>query len=392
VLLGAWGIYVAFGMLITLNGALVPLIRDDLDLSRSEMGVILGAWQFVYIATAIPSGRFVDRIGVRRALVVSAIIMLGSALLRTTATGFWSLLIPVALFGIGAPIISVGAPTVAASLFVGSDRRRAVGVYGTAPAIGGVLALTLSTNVIGPLVDDSWRSITLVITALAAVALVAWVFASRGLDSVIQPGGGPPLGEYWSIARRPVVAFVLVLAVLVFFAAHGIGQWMVAMLNEAGWSTEAAALWAAGGTIVGLAATFVIPRFATTERRRSIMIAVLLIGALGTASLLTTSPIVLALAVGASTIPRVVLIPILIMIWMDHPDVGPAHIAAATGLFFSLSQIGGVAGPAFTGAVADATGDFQTSLFLQCGVMAAIALALAFGYNRAVGDPTAQAS
>ena len=386
--MGAWGVYVAFGMLITLNGALVPLVREDLDLSRSEMGLILGAWQLVYIVTAIPSGRFIDWIGARRALMISAVIMLGSALLRTTASGFWSLLIPVGLFGLGAPIISVGAPKVAASLFEGRDRRRAVGIYGTAPAIGGVLALSLSTNVVGPLVNDNWRTITLIMTGLAALALVAWVVVSRDLDGLIEPGGGPPITEYLTIARRPVVTFVLGLAVLMFFATHGISTWLVAMLTEAGWTTQAAGLWAAGGTVVGLGATFLIPRFATLERRRPLMIAMLLVGAVGTTSLLTTNPIVLALAVGASTIPRVAITPILIMTWMDHADVGPGHIAAATGLFFSLSQIGGVTGPAVTGALADATGDFQVPLFLQSGVMLTIALALALGYSKAVALKT----
>ncbi len=391
-MLGAWGVYVAFGMLITLNGALVPLVREDLGLSRSQMGLILGAWQFVYILTAIPSGRFIDWIGVRRALMVSAVIMLGSAVLRTTATGFWSLLIPVGLFGVGAPIISIGAPKVAASLFEGSDRRRAVGIYGTAPAIGGVLALSLSTNLIGPLVDDNWRTITLIMTGLAGLGLIVWVVVSRGLDAVIEPGGGPLIGEYLGLAKMPVVSFILGLAVLNFFTAHGISQWLVAMLTETGWSAEASALWAAAGTVVGLAATFLIPRFATVERRRSLMIAILLLGSVGVVSLLTTNPLVLALAVGASAIPRVAIMPILVMVMMDHRDVGPGHIAAATGLFFSLSQIGGVAGPAITGAMADATGDFQAPLFMQAGVMLTIALALALGFNKAVGEPDSGAA
>jgi CP family cyanate transporter-like MFS transporter len=386
-LLGAWGVYVAFGMLITLNGALVPLVREDLDLSRSQMGLILGAWQFVYILTAIPSGRFIDWIGVRRALMVSAVIMLGSAVLRTTATGFWSLLIPVGLFGVGAPIISIGAPKVAASLFEGSDRRRAVGIYGTAPAIGGVLALSLSTNLIGPLVDDNWRTITLIMTGIAGFGLIVWIVVSRGLDAVIEPGGGPLIGEYLGLAKTPVVTFILGLAVLNFFAAHGISQWLVAMLTETGWSAEASALWAAAGTVVGLAATFLIPRFATVARRRSLMIVILLLGSVGVVSLLTTNPLVLALAVGASAIPRVAIMPILVMVMMDHRDVGPGHIAAASGLFFSLSQIGGVAGPAITGAMADATGDFQAPLFMQAGVMVTIALVLALGFNKAVGEP-----
>ncbi len=381
-LLGAWGVYIAFGALIALNGALVPLIRADLGLSLSQMGVILGAWQFVYIATAIPSGRFIDWIGVRLAITISAIIMLSSAALRATATGFWSLLVPVAAFGLGAPIISVGAPKVAASLFEGSDRRKAVALYGTAPGVGGVLALVTSTNVIGPFVDDSWKAITLIITAVASVALVVWLVVSKDLDGLIAPGGGPNFADYFALARRPVVSFVLTMAILGFFTGHGIGQWLVAILSESGWSNDEATIWAAGGTFVGLVAAFTVPRFADARRRQPLLMGVLLIGALGAVMLLATNTVVLAFAIGAAAIPRVVVMPLLVMMLMDHKDVGPANIAAATGLFFSLSQIGGVTGPAVTGALADSTGSFQTPLFVHGAVLLAMAAGLAFGYNR----------
>ena len=384
ILLGAWGVYATFGMLITLNGALVPLIREDLSLSRAQMGLILGAWQFVYIATAIPAGRLIDWLGVRRAITLSLVVMLSSALLRTAATGFWSLLIPVALFGVGAPIISIGAPTIAASLFEDADRRRAVGLYGTAPGIGGFLALTLSTNVIGPLVNNRWQSITIVMIGIGLVSFVTWLLVSKGLDDEIAPGGGPNLNEYLAIAKKPVVTFVLVLAVLNFFAAHAIGQWLVGLLNDAGWSTKDASLWAAGATLVGLVATFVVPRFANAERRKYLLIAVFVVGAAGSVLLMSKNVAVLGVALGASSIPRSVVMPILVMIMMDHRDVGPTKIAAASGLFFSISQIGGVAGPATIGAIADASGGFQLSLFLVAGVMLATAGLLMMRYDRAV--------
>ncbi len=375
VLAATWGVYAAFGLLIGLNGALVPQVRADLELTNTEMGIVLGAWQFVYILTAIPAGRITDALGARRAITISAVIMLGTALARTTATGFWSLLLPVALFGIGAPIISIGAPKVTASLFDGADRRKAVGLYGTAPAIGGVCALVLGPSVVGPLVDDDWRSITIALTALASVSLVTWLVASRGLDEVIAPGIGPRLGDYAALARRPIVAFVLVLAAVNFFATHGIGQWLVAMLTDVGWTNREAALWAAFGTFVGLVGTFTIPRFATVSRRPRILAAVLACGCLGLANLLTTAPVVLGLAIAASAIPRSTVMPMLSMILMDHDDVGPERIGAASGLFFSIAQIGGVLGPATTGAASEATGGFGLPIGIHIGVMVTMALA-----------------
>jgi len=382
VLVGVWAVYTTFGLLITLNGTLVPQIREDLGLSRAEMGVVLGGWQFVYILTAIPAGRVVDKLGTRVAVTGSALVMLGTAALRTTATGFWSLLIPVAAFGIGAPIISVAAPKVAASLFEGAARRRAVGVYGTAPAIGGVIAFTFGGSVVAPLVDDDWRAVTLIMTAAASSSLLVWWFVSRGLDDLMAPDSGPALRDYARLARRPIVAFVLLLSALNFFAAHGIGQWLVAMLDDVGWSTSAASLWAAAGTTIGLIAALVVPRFATPDRRARVLAVVLGSGVVGAALLLTTSSAQLAFAIGLTALPRVVIMPILSMILMDHDDVGPTHIAAASGLFFSIAQIGGVAGPAMTGAVSDRTGGFGAPLTVHSGVWILMAVLLLVGLRR----------
>ncbi|MEM7323105.1 MAG: MFS transporter [Actinomycetota bacterium] len=383
VLAGAWAVYAAFGLLVSSTGALVPQIRDDLNLSDSVMGLVLGAWQLIYIGTAIPAGRVLDRFGIRRALLASMVIMLASGFGRAIAWDGWSLFASVALLGLGAPIISVGAPKVAASLFEGADRRLAVGIYSTAPVIGGALGLVLPANVVGPLVDDDWRLIIAVLTGFAAVALVIWVLVSGGLDGLLAPGAGPSLSEYRSIAALPVVRFVLFLSVLNFYFVHGVGQWVVAILDSAGWSPREAGLWAAFGTLGSLIASYVIPRMATSDRRPALMVGVMVAGAGSLFFLLSTQVLLLAPSLLVATIARSALVPLLIMVMMDHPDVGPERIAAATGLFFALAQIGGVTGPTLTGVLADASDGFRLPLLVHSGVALSIAFFIIVGYRRA---------
>lgn len=384
VLGGAWGAYVAFGLLVASTGALVPDIKADLGLSDAEMGLVLGAWQLVFVGSSIPAGRILDRFGVRRALMASMVIMLVSGLGRAFSGGFFSLFLAVAVFGAGAPITSVGSPKLAAALFEGRDRQTAVAIYSTAPGIGGVLGLVLPANVIGPLVGDDWRAVMLVLTGIAGVALVYWALVSRGLDDLIIPGVGPDLKQYRSIARLPVVRFVLVLAIVSFVFVHGIGQWVVAILNDAGWSTKEAGLWAAVGTGGGLVASYALPRIATPGRRPYLMVGSLVIGAGALNFLQSTSVGILLPAVLITMTARTALMPLLIMTLMDHRDVGPERIAAATGLFFTTAQIGGVAGPAITGLLADLSGGFDLPLAMHSLTMLAVAAAIALGYRRVV--------
>ncbi len=57
-LLGVWLLYLSFGLNIAALAPLVPVIESDLGMSHSAMGRVLGAWQFVFILSAIPCGIF----------------------------------------------------------------------------------------------------------------------------------------------------------------------------------------------------------------------------------------------------------------------------------------------------------------------------------------------
>jgi hypothetical protein len=51
-----WLLYFSFGMVVSSLVPIVTLLRRDLGLSYTEMGIVLGAWQLVYIGAAAPAG------------------------------------------------------------------------------------------------------------------------------------------------------------------------------------------------------------------------------------------------------------------------------------------------------------------------------------------------
>jgi len=89
---------------------LVTPISKDLEISNSTMGLILGAWPLTYIVAALPAGILLDRFGARSMLFLAAFIIAMSALARSLATTPEQMLLAVAMFGFGGPLISVGAP------------------------------------------------------------------------------------------------------------------------------------------------------------------------------------------------------------------------------------------------------------------------------------------
>ena len=82
-----WMVYACFGIT---GGSLPPLVgavTSDLVLSSTQMGLVLGAWQLIYIGTASPLGAVVDRFGVRRSMAVGLAVVWISLLLRAAAVG-----------------------------------------------------------------------------------------------------------------------------------------------------------------------------------------------------------------------------------------------------------------------------------------------------------------
>ena len=52
------------------------------------------------------------------------------------------------------------------------------------------------------------------------------------------------------------------------------------------------------------------------------------------------------------------------------------RVGAASGLYFSVGEVGGVLGPMSMGALAHTTGDFDASLFMMFGVACLLMLIL----------------
>lgn len=370
VLFGVWSIYCTFGLVVTSLAPLVKLIEHDLAMSHAEMGTVMGAWQLVYIAAALPCGILLDRLGSRWALLLGALCVAASAYFRSQADSFPGLLAAVMLFGIGGPIVSAGAPKVITHWFQGQSRGLAMGIYITGPAVGGVVSLTLTHGWLLPYFEQDWRKILALWGALAALSGVLW-FALASL-----PGIRPIADERQSSAHtphrqlvlgllaRPAVRLVLAMAVGVFLISHALSNWLPEMLVHGGMSPVAAGYWSAIPTIIGIIGSLSIPRLAIPARRFRIL--ALLCGAMLLASLLLqfSAPALLLPGLILQGIARSTLTTVLVLILVELPDIGARHAGMASGLFFGAGEIGGMLGPLVLGVLYDATHGFATGLLL----------------------------
>lgn len=397
VLAGVWLIYASFGATTVSLAPLVLPITRDLGIGHGSMGFVFGAWQLVFILSSVPCGILLDRVGVRRGLLIGSAAIALSGFLRSQSVDYLTLLLAVAVFGLGGPIVSTGAPKIVARWFRGQERGLAMGIYVTGPAVGSMSALALTNSSLLPALEGNWRRVLLVWAGFALGAGLVWLAISNHPEvrrrETMRPAAGPKVSQ-WSIVGTllsvPAVRVLLAMSIAIFLFNHGLNNWLPEILRDKGMSSVAAGYWATVPTLVGLAGSLTLPRLATPERRYLMLIGLCASAFLATLLLRAGEGPVLAAGLTLQGIARSSMMTVAMLTLVELPGIGERHAATAGGLFFSAAEIGGSSGPMLMGLIHDASGGFSMPLaFLS--VTAAVLVGGAVRLKRLAGGATAPA-
>ncbi len=394
VLFGCWLLYFVFGLSVTSLAPLVSTIIEDLQITASAMGAVLGAWQFVYIFCAIPVGLALHRFGPGRMLILGTAIIAASGFLRSFSGAQPTLLAAVALFGLGGPIISAGVPQTIAKWFSGKERGLAMGVYITGPALAGVVTYSSTHGILMPWLDGNWRNV-LQVWAWAAVAagliwLMIWLLSrklvpeSKGSAGIGQAPSANVLGEIREILSSTPVVILLVTGIGTFTLDHGLRNWTPEIIRTAGWSVEQAGYLAVIPVVMGIIGALIFPRLATPARRANIMRSLFAMAGTGCVLLSTGRPAAMVAGLVCIGLASGAMMTTTLLALIEQGAVGPQRAGLAGGLYFSVAEIGGVGGPVMIGILRDTTGGFDIALWLL-GAIAVILIALSFLSQRRTG-------
>ena len=373
ILAAVWLLYAAFGLGMSSIPPVVTPMLADLNMSYGEMGFILGTWQLVYIPVAIFAGVAMDRWGIRRSLFAGGLIMALSVGLRYFATGFATLLPMVALFGIGAPLISVGAPKTVSEWFSGSNRAIAVGIYTTAPGLGGLFALAATNSVVMPLTDYSWRLTFLSYSLLVLIIAFVWGAFARDVGKGEDPVDTNLKDSFIKLMKIHNVRIVVLAGLMVLFINHGFSHWLPKLLESKSFTPEIAGFMASIPLLASIPCVLFIPRLVKKDLRRRVIGVLACLAAVALLVVVnSSSSTVTIIGLVLYGIVTPVLVPILMLLIMDDPEVDPESMGLAGGTFFSVAEIGGFTGPLMMGVTVDLTNSFLPGISVLAGVAIAM--------------------
>jgi len=372
-------LYFSFGLVQVSLAPLLSDIQGDLDISDALAGAALAAWQLVYVFFAIPAGATIERIGLRRGLAAAGIIMALSALFRALAFDYPSLFLGIAAFGLGGPLISIGAPATVARWFSAEDRAVATGIYSVAPAVGGIIALFTANSIFMPLTGDSWRLTLAIFGSIAIIAAAAWILFARDAelpaDMRTTERTGSSLSRFLAVGRIGTVQIMLFMSIGIFLFSHGSSNWLPTLLHRQGMSEAHAGNLSSLPTIFGVVAALTLTRFVRKGQGRDVkaLMVVFVLGAIAAAMVPMTDGavqlfalIIYGFGLNAST-------PLMMIMLMGMPRVGPRNMGIAGGLWFTFGEIGGVLGPTTVGTISEVW-SLSTSFYMLSGVSLFLAL------------------
>ncbi|HEY8434403.1 MAG TPA: MFS transporter [Sphingomicrobium sp.] len=364
-------------------GVAAPLMKSDLGLTATEIGIAISAFFWVYAPIQLWLGWLCDRWSVYKLLAIGTVLWSISTVMMGFVAGFLSLFLLRLVLGVGESIVFPGSSKIICR-HVPAERRglaNAVVMMGVAlgPAIGTLAGGAMAAAF-------GWRTMFVVFGMVSAIWLVPWARVTGSLPATPNASEPPfPVGKLlrrWSLWATGVghatsnYGFYFLLAFLPLYLVQqrGLSIIQMTMLATVGYCVQAASAlvlgnmsdrWTRGGR-------------SEAGVRRAMLIAGHLIYGIGIIVIpfVQSLPVVIALlcllgACGGAVSPNLYAV--------GQIFAGRRASGTWIGIQNAVGNLSGIFGPALSGVIIDRAG--YGSAF---GIAAAVSLFGGFWWAFAV--------
>lgn len=354
---------VATAFLIGKVPAALPALREELQLSLFQAGLVVSMFMLITALSGVMFGVAADRFGYRRSGISGLAVAGAAGVAGSFAEGPTLLLAARAFEGVGFVMVSVSLPPIIAKLATDRHRSKALGLWGAFVPAGSALILLIGGYAIGAI---GWRGLWLAVSAsyLVFAALLWWAAdpVMRRIDAARKTEDRGRLITALR-ARGPV------LLTLVFTFYSSLYLTVTAfvpliLVERAGWPLTAAA--SAGAVVMAVniignvGAGFLLDHGIARVRLLHVATIAMAIGS--TLLFLEAVPVVLRIVGGAVFAAFGGMIPGSLFAAVPRHAPSPRHVSTVNGMMFQGVSIGQFVGPAVTTWVVDAADSWTAAL------------------------------
>lgn len=344
------------------------VVREALSLSHSKIGLFFSLPVAILAITAIPSGRFTDRVGPRMAAGIGAILMALGSLASSAVSAYWPLFIWQCVFGLGFSMSYSSLPKLVGLWFPSEKVGLATGIYVTGIAIGVAVALGITRSLVFP-IFNSFQGTFLIWSIPLLLGMVLWWLFVR--DPQVSPEdqqeesgreGVKSSAQVWKNRGLWFATIAFFFQNLQFYTWTG---WAPHLMIMKGATPEAAGLMISLMSWVSIPFMFLTPWFA---QKIGLVKPFILASAAGyilaaIAAIYISAPygwpLMLFLGVVVSVFPLLLALPVDL--------VSKEWVGLASGIAISVSYMGSLAGPWLAGHILDISGTLVPALIVLIG-------------------------
>ncbi len=171
-------------------GAILPFMREGLELDYRQMGLIASSAFIGYLFSVSVVGYFIMRFRAKAVIIYSLLILCGGMLICANAMSFWLAYIGCFLLGIGSGGSSIPAMELAGRWFSNEKKGMAIGT-----AMGGLgLGIVISGLIVPAIInitDEGWRVSWYILTLMTLIfVMINWLFLKNSPEELgLQPIG-----------------------------------------------------------------------------------------------------------------------------------------------------------------------------------------------------------
>jgi MFS transporter, CP family, cyanate transporter len=355
------------------------ILTKNFSISHFQVGLLFSGPVIMLALVAIPAGIIADKIGIKRAIGIGAILALIGAVLRGTATSYLSLFFFSLVLGLGLGFSFTNLPKLARALSLPRQTTLIMGILNGGGVMAGIgVALAITVPLIYPL-TNSYSGVFYIWSIPLLIATVLWwtlVSESPRTSSKIETEKvySPKIKRLFQNKILWLLAVLLFLHNFLFYTWSG---WIPTYLLERGFSAGSAGLTTSIMLWVSIPTVILVPLLtskANLPRKIFIWIPSLAYAFLS-AGILYASGFTIWLIMATSGFVNVLRFNTLLTLPVEF---APAERAgAASGIVVAFGYIGAVAGPIISGQILDVTGSF-TVIFGILVMVSLISTGLAF--------------
>ncbi|MDR1176368.1 MAG: MFS transporter [Treponema sp.] len=345
---------------------LATQIIHDLQLTPSRFSGIFTAPMIPAIFLSIAAGLLADKFGVKRVIAVGLLISAAGTWLRIMSNSYVLLFFSMVLSGFGAAFLNTNGAKVLGSWFPPEKLGTAMGIFLGAST----LAMTAGMGTTAML---SGKTAAYTISAvICSIAFVLWVLCIKTPQQETQSDNTPitiPILEcLGKVLKNKTVWLAGVCLMFIMGAVVIISSFLPAILAERKIDAVSAGAYGSAVTIGNLLGCLFIPLMAgRLGKNKPWLYMLALIAAAGAAfSWQTPQGPVLALSLCLTGIAMGGLMPFLMSMPIQLPEIGPAYAGTAGGFIATLQLLGAVVIPTYI--VGPIAGTDLRIFFLAAGI------------------------